>query len=193
MNIKNGENKKPDEVRDACGGKNGREVDRSPGFVGGVAKAAPESFDVVDLLPQRLPFILIDRLIYYDPVVARTTFTVREDNPFCRDGCMEEAGLIENIAQTCAAKTGYKEKTEPDRDGIIKIGFIGMIKRLDLFRNPRVGEKIETTVVLTEEVFNATLVEAKAVIGEERVATCEMKIYLTDKAPEVIEKEKDGK
>lgn len=149
-----------------------------------VVKPNPESFDVTDLLPQRPPFIMIDRLTYYDPVVAKTLLTVREDNLFCRNGIMEEAGLIENIAQTCAAKTGYKEKTEPNSDGVIKIGFIGMIKRLDLYRNPQVGEKIETTVVLVEEVFNTTLVEAKAVIDNETVATCEMKIYLTDKAPD---------
>lgn len=149
-----------------------------------VTKPSPESFDVVDLLPQQPPFIMVDRLTYYDPVVAKTELTVREDNLFCRNGIMEEAGLIENIAQTCAAKTGYKEKTEPNREGVIKIGFIGMIKRLDMFRNPRVGEKIETMVEIVEEVFNSTLVVTKTVIGDETIAKCEMKIYLTDKAPD---------
>lgn len=144
---------------------------------------SPEDFDIVDLLPQRPPFIMVDRLTYYDPVVAKTVFEVRDDNLFCKNGVMEEAGLIENMAQTCAAKTGYKEKTEPQRDGIVKIGFIGMIKTMDIVRRPKVGEWLTTTVEIKEEVFNTTLVGARVQVGEKIIATCEMKIFLTDEAP----------
>ena len=142
-----------------------------------------DDFDILDLLPQRPPFIMVDKLIYYDPIITKTVFTVREDNLFCKNGKMEEAGLIENIAQTCAARMGFKEKTEPNRDGVIKIGFIGMIKKMDMFRSPRVGENLDTTVEIKEEVFNSTLVETTVNIGEEVIAMCEMKIYLTEKAP----------
>ncbi|MDR1379995.1 MAG: pseudouridylate synthase [Tannerella sp.] len=143
----------------------------------------PEDFDILDLLPQRPPFIMVDRLTYYDPVITKTAFRVNGDNLFCRNGVMEESGLIENIAQTCAARMGYKEKTEPQRDGTIKIGFIGMIKTMLIFRNPHVGETLETTVEIREDVFNATLVRTKVESGGETLATCEMKIYLTDKVP----------
>ena len=148
-------------------------------------KLKPEDFDILDLLPQRPPFIMVDKLTYYDPVITKTSFIVREDNLFCENDIMEEAGLIENIAQSCAARMGYKEKTEPQRDGIIKIGFIGMIKKMDMFRSPRVGENLDTTVEIKEEVFNSTLVETAVKVGEETIAICEMKIYLTEKAPEL--------
>jgi 3-hydroxymyristoyl/3-hydroxydecanoyl-(acyl carrier protein) dehydratases len=141
-------------------------------------------FNILELLPQRPPFIMVDKLTYYDPIMTKTVFTVREDNLFCKDGKMEEAGMIENIAQSCAARMGYKEKTEPQRDGVIKIGFIGMIKNMELFRNPLVGEILDTTVVIKEEVFNSTLVETTVKTDDETLATCEMKIYLTEKAPE---------
>ena len=144
-------------------------------------------FDILELLPQRPPFIMVDKLTYYDPIVTKTVFTVCEDNLFCKDGKMEEAGIIENIAQSCAARMGYKEKTEPHRDGVIKIGFIGMIKKLDLFRNPLAGEILDTTVVIIEEIFNSTLVETTVKVSDETIATCEMKIYLTDKVPEEVE------
>lgn len=140
-------------------------------------------FEIMDLLPQRPPFIMVDRLIHYDPVVAKTIFEVRDDNLFCKNGVLEEAGLIENIAQTCAAKTGYKEKTEPQCDGVVKIGFIGMIKMMNIIRSPKVGEMLTTTVEIKEEVFNTTLVEAIVRIEEETIATCDMKIFLTDEAP----------
>ena len=144
----------------------------------------PEDFDVLDLLPQRPPFIMVDKLTYYDPIITRSVLTVRDDNMFCKDSIMEEAGLIENIAQTCAARIGYKEKTEPHRDGVIKIGFIGLIKRMEMFRNPHVGEVLNTTIEIKEEVLNLTLVETRVEIGEELIAICEMKVFLTDAPPD---------
>jgi len=136
--------------------------------------------DIIELIPQRAPFIMVDALSYYDPVMAKTVFTVREDNIFCNGGRLEEAGLIENIAQTCAARMGYEEKTEQQRDGVIKIGYIGMIKTMEISRNPLVGELLETTIVIVENFFNTTLVETKVETAGETIATCEMKIYLTD-------------
>ena len=137
--------------------------------------------NILDLIPQRPPFMMVDSLTYYDPDTAKTVFTVREDNIFCTgDGQMEEAGLIENIAQTCAARMGYQEKTEQQRSGVIKIGFIGMIKTMEIFRNPVVGEQLETTVHIIENFFNTTLVETKVESAGETIATCGMKIFLTD-------------
>jgi hypothetical protein len=129
---------------------------------------------------------MVDELTYYDPVTARSRLTVRRDNPFVEGDFMEEAGLIENIAQTCAARTGYKEKTEPQRDGVIKIGYIGMLKKMDIERCPRVGEVLQTETVIGDEIFNSTIVTATVLIEKEIIAKCEMKIFLTDKAPAAL-------
>ena len=143
-----------------------------------------QSFDILDLLPQRPPFVMVDRLIYYDPVVARAEFTLRPDNLFYMpDGRIEEAVLVEIIAQTCAARMGYREKTEPQRDGVVKIGFIGMIKPLHILRAPRVGETLPTTIEVKEDIFSTTLVETHIETSDETIATCSMKIYLTDRVP----------
>ena len=137
--------------------------------------------DILDLIPQRAPFVMVDALTYYDPVMAKTVFTVREDNIFCNgDGRLEEAGLIENIAQTCAARMGYEEKTEKQRNGVIKIGFIGMIKTMEIHRSPLAGEQLETTINVVENFFNTSLVETKVEAAGKTIATCEMKIFLTD-------------
>jgi predicted hotdog family 3-hydroxylacyl-ACP dehydratase len=142
-----------------------------------------KDFNILDLLPQRPPFIMVDELLHYDPIFTSTSFVVRDKNPFCTtEGVMEESGLIENIAQTCAARMGYKEKTEPQRDGNIRIGFIAMIKTMDIRRRPFVGETLETTVEIREEIFNTTLAGSSVkTSGGEILADCEMKIYLTDK------------
>ena len=64
-----------------------------------------EHIDVLNLLPQRPPFIMIDHLIHFDPIITQTHFTIRKDNMFLQpDGHYEEAGLVETIAQSCAAR-----------------------------------------------------------------------------------------
>jgi hypothetical protein len=55
-----------------------------------------------------------------------------------------------------------------------------MIKKMEIFRNPLVGEQLETTIVVVEDIFSTSLVESKVEIGGELIATCEMKIVLTN-------------
>jgi 3-hydroxymyristoyl/3-hydroxydecanoyl-(acyl carrier protein) dehydratase len=168
--------------------------------------------NILDLLPQRPPFIMVDRLTHYDANSACTVFTVRADNMFCKNGVMEEAGLVEVIAQTCAARTGYKQLFReigevgeeqgdkfPCRVGektrghaplsgmtgdTVKIGVIAMIRSMEIMRCPLVGETLETTMVIEEEVFATTLVRSEVKSGGETVATCMMKLFLTDKTPD---------
>ena len=155
----------------------------------------PTDIDVLDLLPHRQPFIMIDKLTHFDLKSAKTVFTVRNDNLFCCDGVMEEAGLVENIAQTCAARTGFKQiKQQVEVNDIVpansnhtiekvKIGVIGMINMLEMKRCPLVGEVLETSMDIEEEFFSTTLVCSEVKIGDETIATCRMKLFLTDKTP----------
>jgi len=140
--------------------------------------------NVVDLLPQRPPFIMVDKLTHFDWVSAKTVFTVREDNLFCKDGVMEEAGLVENIAQTCAARTGFKQRLENGDFTNIKIGVIAMIHSLEMKRCPLVGEVLETSMEIEEEFFSTTLVKSEVKTGDETIAICKMKLFLTDKVPD---------
>ena len=78
---------------------------------------------------------------------------------------------------------GYREKTEPSRDGMVKIGFIGMIRPLHILRAPRIGEMLATTVEVKEDIFSTTLVETFVEASGETIATCSMKIFLTDRVP----------
>ena len=53
---------------------------------------------------------MIDRMTRFDWTSNTTELTVREDNLFYEDGRLTSSGLIENIAQTCAARIGYINK-----------------------------------------------------------------------------------
>ena len=131
-----------------------------------------------ELLPQRPPFVMIDRLVSCDEVFAVTELTIREDNIFVEDERLTSSGLIENIAQTCAARIGYINLSD---GGTVKIGVIGAISNLNIARTPKVGEKLTTTIKLLEEVFQMTLVEAVIMSGDEELVRANMKIALTDK------------
>ena len=136
-----------------------------------------EEITLNELLPQRPPFVMIDRLVSCDDVFAVTELTVREDNIFVEDERLTSSGLIENIAQTCAARIGYLNL---NAGGTVKIGVIGAISNLDIARTPKIGEKLETTIELISEVFQMTLVEAVIRIGGEEIVSANMKIALTD-------------
>lgn len=65
-----------------------------------------EQIDIHELLPQREPFVMVDKLVYFDEKTTTTSFLVREDNLFVENGRLNACALAENIAQTCAARLG---------------------------------------------------------------------------------------
>jgi len=136
-----------------------------------------EKIDVHTLLPQQEPFVMIDRLVHYDPVKTVTTLQVRADNIFADDGHLSVAGLNENIAQTCAARMGYISLSSGDR---VKIGVIGAITGFSVNRTPLVGEVLTTEIEVKQEVFQVTLVHATVKVGEEVIAETDLKIALQD-------------
>ena len=138
-----------------------------------------ETIDVLTLLPQRPPFVMIDRLTHFDEVVTTTQLTVRPDNLFMEDGViLNSCALVENIAQTCAARMGYinhyiyKER--------VRLGFIGSVKNLQILRPARLGETLTTSIEVVQEVMQLTLVNATVKVGDETIVTAEMKIALSD-------------
>jgi Predicted 3-hydroxylacyl-(acyl carrier protein) dehydratase len=138
---------------------------------------AIDELTIEELIPQRPPFVMIDRLVSSDEVYSITELTVREDNLFVEDGRLSASGLIENIAQTCAARIGY---INLNHGQTVKIGVIGSISNLNIERTPKVGEKLTTTIKLLEEVFQMTLVEAVIASDNEEIVQANMKIALTD-------------
>lgn len=136
-----------------------------------------DEVDVRALLPQQPPFVMIDRLVYFDPIVSITELEVKDDNLFCEEGILSAYGMIENVAQTCAARIGFINQLSGEP---IKLGFIGAIRQLDIKRLVKSGEVMSTSIRVNEEVFAMTLVTAAIHVGDECVLSCEMKIALSD-------------
>lgn len=136
-----------------------------------------EKIDIHELLPQQEPFVMIGRLLFFDMEKTVTDYNVDEENIFVEKGVFSDSGIIENIAQTCAARIGYVNKYVLKK--AIQLGFIGAIRNLNIYRRPSVGERIETTIMTLEEVFGMTLVRAEVRTGDELLADAEMKIALS--------------
>lgn len=137
-----------------------------------------KSIDVLKLLPQQPPFIMVDKLLYFDQLTTTTCLEVCQNNIFVDDGMFTSSGLIENIAQTCAVRMGYINQFIYKEN--VKLGFIGSIKNLEIYRNPIVGETLTTSIKIVEEVFQMTLVQAEIRINDETIVRAEMKIALSD-------------
>jgi predicted hotdog family 3-hydroxylacyl-ACP dehydratase len=132
--------------------------------------------DIHTLLPQQEPFVMVDRLIQIDEKSFATETQVKVENIFVDDGCLSASGLIENIAQTCAARIGFVNKYILQKG--IQIGFIGAVRNLEILSLPQVGQTITTKVEVVEEVFGMTLAKATVTCEGETLVTTEMKIAL---------------
>lgn len=132
--------------------------------------------DIHTLLPQQEPFVMVDRLIQIDEKSFATETLVKVENIFVDDGCLSASGLIENIAQTCAARIGFVNKYILQKG--IQIGFIGAVRNLEILSLPQVGQTITTKVEVVEEVFGMTLAKATVTCEGETLVTTEMKIAL---------------
>ena len=138
---------------------------------------AIEDITLKELIPQRPPFVMIDRLLSCDMVFTATELEVRSDNDFVSEGRLSAEGMMENMAQTCAARMGYINLSRGDK---VKLGVIGAVNSFDIFRTPKVGEKIVTTIEVLEELFQITLAKAVVRCGTEELAEAKMKIALMD-------------
>lgn len=132
-----------------------------------------------NILPQRPPFVFVDRLLHYDTQLTRTAFRVPEAGVFVEDGLFRTAGLVENMAQSSAARIGYIARYILHVP--VTIGFIGSVRKLKVYRNPRCGELLETSVLLREDIFGITLTDVEIHSGTELIASASLKTALSDK------------
>ena len=137
-----------------------------------------KDIDIQEIIPQRPPFRMVDRLLSYDETVSEATLLLRPDNIFL-DDTFQTAGIVEHIAQTCAARIGYYNKYILHRD--IVIGYIGAIRQLDVKRHPSVGEELLTRIEVLSSAFGMTLVSAVVSTSQgELIADGEVKIALSE-------------
>ncbi|MCR5240026.1 MAG: pseudouridylate synthase [Prevotella sp.] len=130
--------------------------------------------DIHELLPQQEPFVMIGCLTQIDEVRTVTETVISPQNIFVDDGQFSASGLIENIAQSCAARIGFVNKYILHNG--IQIGVIGAVKNFQVVSLPKAGQTINTTVDTVSEVFGMTLAKATVTCEGEVLATTDIKI-----------------
>ncbi len=130
---------------------------------------------LLELIPQRPPMVMIGELVYVDEIKAISTLRVSSDNLFVESGQMTEEGMLENVAQTCAAMAGYANRSEGRP---IQKGFIAGVKEVRVVRRAAVGSDIKTTVELAMEVLSMRIFKGKVEDVNGTCVDCEMRIFL---------------
>lgn len=135
---------------------------------------------VLELIPQRTPLVMVDALYSFNETEIEAGLSVSSNNIGVVDNYMHESGIIEHMAQTVALHTGYdyflKKQTPPT-------GYIGAIKKIDIYRLPKVGEELITHGKIIQEFLGVTLIELNTFCNDEKIASGEMKTVI-DKTDE---------
>ena len=130
---------------------------------------------VGELLPQKFPFQMVDKMFGFDETSVISGLTITEDNIFYNGQFFLESGLIEHMAQTVALHTGYqfflKKEAAPT-------GYIGSIKEITIGSLPKLNDEIKTTVTILQEFAGITLVDIVTTLNETEIASGQMKTVL---------------
>jgi predicted hotdog family 3-hydroxylacyl-ACP dehydratase len=130
---------------------------------------------VEQLLPQKVPFVMVDKMYNFTETSLVSGYTISNDNIFFNDGFFLESGLIEHMAQSVALHTGYAFYLRKEE---APTGYIGSIKEVKINRLPILNENIQTEVVILQEFAGITLVDIVTRSNDEILATSQMKTVL---------------
>lgn len=117
---------------------------------------------------------MVGKLVHFEMDSSTTETPIREDNLFVENGCFGPCGMMENIAQTCAARIGFYNKYILEKD--VQIGYIGAIRDYKVLGKAPVSSVITTKVDVLEEVFGMTLAEATVQCDGQTIATGQVKL-----------------
>ena len=130
---------------------------------------------VENLLPQKFPFVMVDKMYSYTETSIVSGLKISENNIFYTKNQFVESGLIEHMAQSVAMHTGYQFFLKKEE---APTGYIGSIKEIEINRLPRLDEEIQTTVTILQEFAGITLVDLITLSNGEVLATGQMKTIL---------------
>lgn len=130
---------------------------------------------VKDLIPQKAPFVMIDKMLAFEDNAITAGLTIAADNIFVENGRFNESGIVEHMAQSVALYTGYQFylKNEP-----APTGYIGSVKDVVILELPLPGEDIVTEVNVLHEFMGVTLVDIVTKRNNIQIASGQMKTVL---------------
>ena len=118
---------------------------------------------------------MVDDLLTNDEINTKTSFKVKASNVLVVNGTFTEAGIMENIAQTAAARAGYLALKE---NKPVTAGYIGSVKNFEVLDMPKVGDELFTEIKIENRVFDVTVISGTVTCNHVLIARCGMNIFI---------------
>jgi predicted hotdog family 3-hydroxylacyl-ACP dehydratase len=130
---------------------------------------------VESLIPQRFPFVMVDKLYSYSETELVSGFTIPSDAIFLEKDSFTESGVIEHMAQSVALHTGYQFYLNNMQ---APTGYIGSIKDIRIHKLPKLQDELITTLTILQEFAGITLVDVVTKLNDVEIARGQMKTVL---------------
>jgi predicted hotdog family 3-hydroxylacyl-ACP dehydratase len=131
--------------------------------------------DIETLIPQKAPFVMVGRLMHVGKNNAISRFMINSDNVFVKDGLFQEAGLMENIAQTAALRAGYMAHSQNKQ---VTPGHIITVKHFEVLNLPMAGDELQTEINIEEQLLQLVTISGEIYLGKQLIASCEMNVII---------------
>jgi len=131
----------------------------------------PEEYNITELIPQRPPMLMIDRLTFSGKNSARGRLLIKSSNVLCHEGLFQEAGMMEFIGQTAAAHRGYLHLSENEG---VKPGFLVQIKNFTVRSLPAADTEIFSEITIEDELLEYTCITGKVLQNNTVIAEGEL-------------------
>lgn len=131
--------------------------------------------EVMKILKQRYPFLMVDRITDYDEshVTGYKNVTINEpffEGHFPGDPTMPGVMILESMCQVASVLLGLKL----GKEGEDKIAFLAGIDRARFRKPVRPGDKLVTKAELTKVRSSSAKIKTTAYVGDDVVAEGEL-------------------
>lgn len=134
--------------------------------------------EIKTFIPQREPMLMVDKIFAANDSSVETGLTIDGGNIFVSGNSFSESGMIEHIAQSAACFAGYNDWINKRP---IVLGYIAEIKKFNLEIPAKVGDELESSLVVVSNALNITLMNAVTKINGKTAASCKIKIFMDKK------------
>lgn len=139
------------------------------------------NLSIQDFLPHREPMLMVDQHLEIDEKSVVTSFKIQNNNIFLQNETFIEAGLIENIAQTCSSIIGQNFFIGDKENAKTRlIGFITNIKKIQVYGLPKVNDCIISKAKLISQFDKICNLSCETFLGDELLITAEINLFIQE-------------
>lgn len=135
--------------------------------------------DISNFLPHRTPMLMADYILELTPEKVITSFEIKSDNIFVHNGFFTEVGLIEHSAQTSSSILGQSFFKGSDVEAKV-IGFITNIKKIEVLKLPKTGDKIISKASLISQYDKICNIFCETFCDDELLIRTEISLFIQE-------------